>query len=70
LSLPSVYSKNRPATSQESELTKESKLAEVTKDLDIGLVVSNAGTGNSGEFLKLDRQLLHECGKRRSLYGE
>src|SRR5258706_1093967 len=33
------------------------KLAEVTNDLDIGLVVSNAGTGNPGEFLKLDRQL-------------
>src|SRR6266478_850462 len=29
-------------------------------DLDIGLVVSNAGTGNPGEFLKLDRQLLEE----------
>ena len=36
------------------------KLADLTKDLDIGLVVSNAGTGNSGEFLKLDRQLLEE----------
>jgi NAD(P)-dependent dehydrogenase (short-subunit alcohol dehydrogenase family) len=36
------------------------KLAELTKDLDIGLVVSNAGTGNSGEFLKLERQLLEE----------
>ena len=36
------------------------KLAELTKDLDIGLVVSNAGTGNPGEFLKLDRQLLEE----------
>src|SRR2546421_5162720 len=33
-------------------------LAERTKDLDIGLVVSNAGTPNPGEFLKLDRQLL------------
>jgi len=33
------------------------KLAEATNDLDIGLVVSNAGTGNPGEFLKLDRQL-------------
>jgi short-subunit dehydrogenase len=33
-------------------------LAENTKDLDIGLVVSNAGTGNPGEFLKLDRRLL------------
>src|ERR1700726_1488959 len=36
------------------------KLAEHTKDLDIGLVVSNAGTANPGEFLKLDRQLLAE----------
>ena len=35
-------------------------LAEHTNDLDIGLVVSNAGTGNPGEFLKLDRQLLEE----------
>ena len=33
-------------------------LAEATHDIDIGLVVSNAGTGNPGEFLKLDRQLL------------
>jgi len=36
------------------------KLAEHTKDLDIGLVVSNAGTPNPGEFLKLDRQLLQQ----------
>src|ERR1700720_1497806 len=35
-------------------------LAEATHDIDIGLVVSNAGTGNSGEFLKLDRQLLQK----------
>jgi len=33
-------------------------LAENMNDLDIGLVVSNAGTGNPGEFLKLDRRLL------------
>jgi short-subunit dehydrogenase len=33
-------------------------LAEATHDIDIGLVVSNAGTGNPGEFLTLDRQLL------------
>src|ERR1700739_1885661 len=33
-------------------------LADATHDIDIRLVVSNAGTGNSGEFLKLDRQLL------------
>src|SRR6266478_3527531 len=36
------------------------RLAEATNDLDIGLVVSNAGTGNPGEFLKLDRQLLQK----------
>src|SRR6202035_2434464 len=35
-------------------------LADATHDIDIGLVVSNAGTGNSGEFLKLDRQMLEE----------
>jgi short-subunit dehydrogenase len=34
------------------------RLASATDDLDLGLVVSNAGTGNPGEFLKLDRQLL------------
>src|SRR5882757_8568841 len=33
------------------------QLASATADLDIGLVVSNAGTGNPGAFLKLDRQL-------------
>jgi uncharacterized protein len=33
-------------------------LADATDDIDIGLVVSNAGTGNPGEFLKLDQQLL------------
>jgi uncharacterized protein len=35
-------------------------LADATHDIGIGLVVSNAGTGNPGEFLKLDRQLLQE----------
>jgi len=35
-------------------------LADATRDLDVGLVVSNAGTGNPGQFLKLDRQLLQE----------
>src|SRR6267154_6708109 len=34
------------------------KLASVTDDLDIGLVVSNAGTGNPGQFLKFGRQSL------------
>src|SRR6266481_673144 len=34
------------------------QLASATDDLDIGLVVSNAGTGNPGEFLRLDRELL------------
>src|SRR5216683_3341349 len=33
-------------------------LADATHDIDIGLVVSNAGTANPGEFLKLDQQLL------------
>src|SRR6266481_6297729 len=32
-------------------------LADATRDIDIGLVVSNAGTANPAEFLKLDRQL-------------
>ena len=36
------------------------QLASATDDLDIGLVVSNAGTGNPGAFLKHDRQLLRE----------
>jgi short-subunit dehydrogenase len=36
------------------------QLASATNDLDIGLVVSNAGTGNPGKFLKHDRQLLRE----------
>src|SRR6202140_4265749 len=35
-------------------------LADATHDIDIGLVVSNAGTAIPGEFLKLDRQLLEE----------
>src|SRR5260370_2585356 len=34
------------------------QLASATDDLDIGLVVSNAGTGNPGEILKLDLQFL------------
>src|SRR5258708_1263844 len=33
-------------------------LADATRDLDVGLVISNAGTGNPGEFLKFDRQSL------------
>ena len=36
------------------------RLDGATHDLDIGLVVSNAGTGNPGAFLKHDRQLLRE----------
>jgi len=35
-------------------------LAAATRDLDIGLVVSNAGTVNLGEFLSFDRSLLHQ----------
>jgi short-subunit dehydrogenase len=30
-------------------------LVPVTRSLDVGIVISNAGTGNPGEFLKLDR---------------
>jgi uncharacterized protein len=33
-------------------------LADATDDIDIGLVVSNAGTASPGEFLKLERPLL------------
>src|SRR5258708_32736884 len=36
------------------------KLAQHTKDLDISLVVSNAGTSNPGDLLKLDSQPLQE----------
>src|SRR3981189_3457896 len=46
------------------------QLASATDDLDIGLVVSNAGTGNPGEFLKLDLQLFQRLwgsGKRAHL---
>lgn len=35
-------------------------LAAATRDLDIGLVVSNAGTVNLGEFLSFDPSLLHQ----------
>src|SRR5260370_552784 len=43
------------------------RLASATDDLDIGLVVSNAGTGNPGEFLKLDRQLLQATLRLRTM---
>ncbi len=48
----------RPVAMDLSQEGFLAKLAEATNDLDIGLVVSNAGTGNPGEFLKLDRPLL------------
>jgi uncharacterized protein len=41
-----------------AELSEEgflSKLTDATDGLDIGLIVSNAGTANPGEFLKLER---------------
>jgi short-subunit dehydrogenase len=44
-----------------SDLSQEGflgKLAEATDDLDLGLVVSNAGTGNPGTFLSIRRQEL------------
>jgi uncharacterized protein len=43
------------------------KLASATKGLDIGLVVSNAGTANPGEFLKLERRELVRLLKLNSL---
>ena len=42
-------------------------LASATSDLDIGLVISNAGTANPGEFLKLDRDELVRLLKLNSL---
>src|SRR5260370_14099583 len=36
------------------------KIREATQDLDIGLVVSNAGTGNPGPFIKRNRDDLLE----------
>jgi uncharacterized protein len=50
---PAPYHPSRP-----SEPDFLPVLADATRDLDVGLVISNAGTGNPGEFLKLDRQLL------------
>ena len=42
-------------------------IVSITMDLDIGLVVSNAGTANPGEFLKLDRGELVRLFKLNSL---
>lgn len=44
-----------------------SRITSATGDLDIGLVVSNAGTANPGEFLKLDRDELVRLLKLNSL---
>lgn len=44
-----------------------SRLALATGDLDIGLVISNAGTANPGEFLSLDRNELVRLLKLNSL---
>ncbi len=43
------------------------RLASTTDGLDVGLVVSNAGTANPGEFLKLDRGDLARLLKLNSL---
>src|ERR1700751_5790935 len=43
------------------------QLASATDDLDIGLVVSNAGTGNPGAFLKFDRQFLQATLRLRAM---
>jgi hypothetical protein len=53
-----------------ADLSKEGymdTLIEATRDLDIGLVVSNAGTGQPGEFLNLDRNLLIQLLRLNSL---
>lgn len=50
-----------------SEESFLSRLASATSDLDIGLVVSNAGTANPGEFLKLDSEELVRLLKLNSL---
>jgi uncharacterized protein len=42
-------------------------IVQATHDLDIGLVVSNAGTGNPGEFLKLERDGLVRLMRLNSL---
>jgi hypothetical protein len=42
-------------------------LVPATRDLDIGLVVSNAGTANPGEFLRLDRDSLAQLLRLNSL---
>lgn len=42
-------------------------LAQATKDLDIGLVISNAGTGNPGEFLTLDRDQMKGLARLNAL---
>src|SRR5260370_23170811 len=41
-------------------------LADATRDIDIGRVVSKGGTGKSGEVLKPDRQLLHKTLRRKT----
>lgn len=43
------------------------RLASATEGLDIGLIISNAGTANPGEFLKLDRLSLVRLLKLNSL---
>src|SRR6267154_3271692 len=50
--------KSRTVVADLSQVDFLDHLAQLTDDLDIGLVVSNAGTGNPGEFLKFDRQSL------------
>ncbi len=50
--------KSRTVVADLSQVDFLNHLAQLTDDIDIGLVVSNAGTANPGEFLKLDQQLL------------
>lgn len=53
-----------------ADLSKDNaidKLAQGTVDLDLGLIVSNAGTANPGTFLKLDRTILVDTLKLNTL---
>ncbi len=50
-----------------SEEDSVDRLAEAVHDLDIGLVVSNAGTGDPGDFLKHDRSKLLELFRLNAL---
>src|SRR6267154_537232 len=53
--------KSRTVVADLSQVDFLDNLAQLTDNLDIGLVVSNAGAPHPGEFLKLDRQVLQSA---------